>query len=482
MIQSSGPESASLVREIAANISAIVGSTYGKKGGFAIITDGRESFSTKDGVTVVTELWSDNMIEQGVIDTIREASMNTLSKAGDGTTSTIVLANEILKRFDRNDFMSKNEIISGVISNIRKMAKIVPIDSEEMLAVAMTSTAGDKKLSEAILEGFIVAEKEGVSDVIVEPSQKIETTVEVVDGIRFTANPADIAFYRDMSRMETSFDDIHVIVSGSEITGESDIVNMITECITRDIRKLVVIAPSYSQAAVSAMMVNNYKTIDIMPLTVYDDSPARMNMAIKVVATALGAEIIGENNGIRVADVKIEHMGTIEKFHIGGNKVTISGTNSCDKKIQELLDHLKPGLRFADSDQERDMIKSLISILKKKVVKVIVGGSAKGSTKERQDRANDCVNAIELALAGGIVPGAGEAYVAMSNGVKSHTDLHSAGRAVSDMLDMSSEGGGFKPLDPAIVIEVVAEQAIDLAYMLGMTNTIVIKKKKESYE
>jgi chaperonin GroEL len=207
-----------------------------------------------------------------------------------------------------------------------------------------------------------------------------------------------------------------------------------------------------------------------------------MNMAIKVVATALGAEIIGENNGIRVADVKIEHMGTIEKFHIGGNKVTISGTNSCDKKIQELLDHLKPGLRFADSDQERDMIKSLISILKKKVVKVIVGGSAKGSTKERQDRANDCVNAIELALAGGIVPGAGEAYVAMSNGVKSHTDLHSAGRAVSDMLDMSSEGGGFKPLDPAIVIEVVAEQAIDLAYMLGMTNTIVIKKKKESYE
>jgi hypothetical protein len=156
--------------------------------------------------------------------------------------------------------------------------------------------------------------------------------------------------------------------------------------------------------------------------------------------------------------------------------VTITGRDSSvASEITELALHHEYKLRSVKTDEERDMLKMLISILKKRMISVVVGGNTISSITERKDRADDCINSVELALLGGVVPGGGAAYTGMGSGCGCSTDIESAVEKVSLLINGgNSSGSNQKTLDPTIVATIVAEQAIELAFTLGMTKSVVL--------
>ncbi len=476
MIKSTGPNSTDFIRNIMQQASALVEATYGPKGGFVVLSNGSTSLATKDGVSVIRALISDNPLEQAVLTVIKEAALNTLSKAGDGTTTTIVLASKILSKFNPSDYMFKDQILEVVKKNIRKKSVSVEIGSQDLMTVALTATAGDMLLSEVILEAFEIAEESGISGVIAEQRLGASTHVETVDGISFVGNMIDTLFYDSQDTRSKTIKEGHILFSSSDISGEDDIVELITTCINNGVKDLILVAPSFAMTALSALSINHKISIDVTPMVLDGGDATKTKMAIEAIALSMGAVIIGAESGIDVGDVTGIMLTKIGKFTVDGKFMVVSGEdNSTNDDIQEMITRYQSKLRTVSSDEERDMFKSLLSILKKKMIKVVVGGNTINSITERKDRADDCINSVELALQGGVVPGAGAAYTNMSTGSKCRSNIDGAVEEVSLIINGGdSSGASTRTLDPTIVAETVAEQAIELAFILGMTKSVVL--------
>ncbi len=476
MIKTTGPNSTEFVTNVMQQVSSLVEVTYGPYGGFVVLSNGETSLTTKDGVSVIRALVATDQLEQAVINVIREAALNTLAKAGDGTTTTVVLASKILASFHKSDYMHKHHIIQTAKNNIRKKSMAIDINSKELDVVAMTSTAGDKELSDTIVAAFKMAESDGISGVIAEPRIGGETSVEVVRGINFIGNVIDLAFYDNKDSRTRVSKDCHIIFSTSEISGEDDIVELITTCINNDIKDVVIIAPSFAMTALSALSINHGVSINLLPVAIDGGDAAKTKMAIEAISASVNGTIIGESSGVDICDIDVDMLARVGKVSVLGKSITITGEEkSNDSEVHQLVDYYQGKMRSVASDEERDMFKTLLSILKKKLIKVIIGGNTINAITERKDRADDCINSVELALKGGVVPGAGAAYTNMASGSSCRSNIDGAVEQLSIIVNGGSiVGSQVSTLDPTIVAETVAEQAIELAFILGMTKAVVL--------
>lgn len=472
MIKSTGPKSEAFVKGVMRQASSIVEVTYGPRGGFVSITNGKESVMTKDGVTVIKSLSSPDIFENAILTTIKEAAQNTLSKAGDGTTTTIVLADKILTVFAPSDYMKKDEIIRSVKRNIRALSRNVSVDSDEIKTVALTSTAGDEDLAKAVVEAFSLAKETSINGIIAEGRLYASTHVSIVDGSSFSGNVIDLSFYDDKDSRSKDVENAHVVFSSSDVSGEDNMVEFITNCVDNDIKDVVIIAPSFAMSAMSTMIVNNGVSINITPIVIDGGDAVKTKLAIEAVSTYVGGYIIGEESGVDLQDCDTDSLVSIGKVSIKGNSILLSGVSSQDaQKVDSLIKRHESALREVGSDEERDVLKVLLSILHGKLVKVIVGGNTLASLVERKDRADDCINSIEMALLHGVVPGACAAYANMAMGIDCSTSFELATEELSNII--KKQGEISNSLDPTFVVEVVAEQAIELAFMLGMTRSVV---------
>jgi len=476
MIKSTGPNSTDFVRNVMEQVSSLVESTYGPNGGFVVLSNGDTSLATKDGVSVIRALVSTEPLEQAIISVIQEASLNTLSKAGDGTTTTVVLANKILANFNSADFMHKDHIIDTVKNNIRKNSRDITVDSPEAMTVAMTSTAGDKILAEAIVSAFKIADESGISGVIADPQVRGVTKVDVVDGINFTGNIIDLIFYDNKDSRTSDLKDAHVILSTSEVSGEDDIVELITTCVNAGVENLVIIAPQFAMTSLSALSINHGVSINLLPIAIDGGSAINTSLAIEAISTAINGTVVGESSGIDICDVTPEMMTKISRISVKRKSITITGEDKSNQDdVDRLADYYMGKMRSVSSDEERDMFKTILSILKKKLIKVIVGGNTVNAVTERKDRADDCINSLELSLSGGVVPGASYAYTNMGQGSGCRSNIDGAVEELSKIINGSlGSDSSVVTLDPTIVAETVAEQAIELAFILGMTKSVVL--------
>ena len=465
----------SIISDCLEYCSALVGSTYGPKGRFVILTDGNKSVTTKDGVSVLRALSFDTPTESGVLEVIRDAALDTLDKAGDGTTSTVILASLIYQKFKQEDFMDKDRIIKDILSNIQSLSKSISIGDKEVYQVALTAVAGDTKLARAVTDAFEYAQNNKLKTVIAVPNNGGDTFCEIGDSMSFSANVIDTSFYDNAKSVDMK--DCKIVVASSEISGESEIVQLVETCLKEDIKDLIVLAPKFAMNALAALSMNHRRVINIFPAVIDGGDAVKTKLALESVAVSTGASFIGVESGISLGDVTGTQMGSLASFSVRGRNVSIEVEPLSDlknKRISDLKESHIGTLSMAGTDEEREMIKYLISILDKTVVKIMIGGSSANSTIERKDRADDCINAIELALVGGVMPGGGEAYRNMSGGVLAETDLHHAGDSLYRMLGGSSG----QALDPTIVVKTVITQAVDLAFMLGNTASIVVSNKK----
>jgi len=476
MIKSTGPNAQDFIKAVMGQVSSIVEMTYGPNGGFVILSNGETSLATKDGVSVIRALTSTDMMEMAVIKVIQEASLNTLSKAGDGTTTTVILAAKILDVFHQSDYMHKDTILSKVKENIRKKSSPITIESPEALTVALTSTAGDLALSQTVIDAFKEASEAGISGVIAEPRIGEETRVVAVDGVNFVGNMIDTIFFDSQDNRSKTVKGGSILFSSTEISGEDDIVELITMCVNNGIEDIILIAPSFAMTSLSTLSINHKVSINVTAMVVDGGNSVNTKMAIEAIAKSVGGTIIGEESGVDIGDVTLDMLTTIGNLSVTGKSVVITGEDDSEpEQIRELLDHYSSKLRSVSSDEERDMFKTIMSILKKKMIKVVIGGNTVNSITERKDRADDCINSVELALRSGVVPGAGEAYINMASGSGCRSNIDGAVEKVSLMINGGAANGSTSTtLDPTIVAETVAEQAIELAFILGMTKSVVL--------
>ena len=393
-------------------LAKAVKSTLGASGKCVIYEDARGlPVITKDGVTVAESVVLFDPVENMGATLIKEAARNTVKEAGDGTTTSTVLAESLLKEVSKSEANTR-EIKDGIKSGLKKvndyLDKIsVKIEGDMLESVSSISCNNDTELGEIIAEAYTKVGKDGV--VLMEESPTEETYVEVVDGVQIDSGLTSPHFVTDKDKQICELDNPLVLIVGSEIPNIRKI-QKILEHVIKNKRSLLIVAP-VDQQVKAALLMNKVKgniKVNIVDLPGF--GPTKQD-TVADLAFLVGATVINEQLGDDLDLIDINCLGeAYSAITDDKNTVLTIETPEDDlgeriKSIQKLIDKEDKSPLLKKKHQQR------LAMLSGSVGMVKVGADSKVELKEKKDRIEDAIYATKAALKEGIVPGGGVALL-----------------------------------------------------------------------
>ena len=400
-------------------LAEAVGSTLGPSGQCVLIEgDYGAPHITKDGVTVANSILLRDAVENLGVSLVKQAAKNTATKAGDGTTTSTVLAQAIIQAYDAlgGDQFS----FRGVKSGIEKFKKLVlekiedraiDLNDEQLQNVATISANNDEALGELIANAFKSVGKDGV--VTIEQSNTNETKVSVVEGTQISATSVHPLFYTNPEKELTELEKPLVFLSYSEIPNFLKIKD-ICEYAIRNNRPLLIISPLDNQvtSALARNKMNGAIKVNVV------DPPSfgqKRKDLLEDLALLLGARVFDENLGDSIDSITPDMLGQAEKAtsDIDGTVLVMDKKEEVDSKIEEireLLENEDHPILKAHLEQRLGLLHGGVAVIK-------VGADTEVELKEKLDRVDDAVYAVRAAKKEGILPGGGSAlaYFAQDN-------------------------------------------------------------------
>jgi chaperonin GroEL len=393
-------------------LAKAVKSTLGASGKCVIYEDARGlPVITKDGVTVAESVVLFDPVENMGATLIKEAARNTVREAGDGTTTSTVLAESLLKEVSKND-ASIREIKDGIKSGLKKvndyLDKIsVKIEGDMLESVSSISCNNDTELGKIIAEAYTKVGKDGV--VLMEESPTEETYVEVVDGVQIDSGLTSPHFVTDKDKQIAELDNPLVLIVSSEIPNIRKI-QTVLEHVIKTKRSLLIVAP-VDQQVKAALLMNKVKgniKVNIVDLPGFgptkDDTVADL-------AFLVGAKVINEQLGDDLDLIDIDCLGEAYTS-ITDDKNTVLTIDTPEEEMEERIASIK---KTIDEWEKNPFIqkkhRQRLAMLSGSVGMVKVGADSKVELKEKKDRIEDAIYATKAALKEGIVPGGGVALL-----------------------------------------------------------------------
>jgi len=493
-----GEDAKSKIKSGVDKLAEAVKSTLGASGKCVIYEDALgKPVITKDGVTVAESVVLLDPIENIGATLIKEAARNTVREAGDGTTTSTVLAQALLSEVYKDLSIGKSDIrsikssISTALDNVVKYIDKIKIDvTDEMLMdVANISTNNDEFLGSIIGEAFTNVGKNGV--VMLENSENNQTYVDMIEGTQLNCGLKSPHLITDKDSGKAVLDNPYVLISSSPIPNIRKIQNIL-EYVIKQNRSLLIIGKVEDQP-MSALLANKVKgniKINIIDPPGFGQT---QRDTIEDVAIITGAKVIDEELGDDMDLMKPEDLGTVKKA-ITDSKTTVLTTENQSVKLYERIEKVESSIKEEENPFLKKKIEERLAILKGKVAVIFVGADSQVELKEKRDRVEDAIYATKAALQDGIVPGGGIALLNAAHRVKHKTDgeklllnaickpweviLDNAGFTTNDMdaragygLDVST-GKNVNMLkagiiDPALVTKTALKNAV------SVVNTII---------
>jgi len=371
---------------------------------------------TKDGVTVAKSIALLDPVENLAVRMVREAAEKTATRAGDGTTTAIVLADAIIGQArdweieaqENNKTEILRELDSAaefIISELTK--KAFTLDDKKLLDVATISCNNDPKMGKIIADTYKTVGKDGI--VTIEKSDTSDTFAQTTHGIKVDRGYSSHLFVNDHKKDECILSDVHVLVSDAEINNILSIERVLQPIIS-DNKKLLIVAPC-SQNVVNTMaanvMKNNLKLCTIIPPNFGYKQQELMND----IALSVGATYFSESTGDDLSLIAFKDLGHAKKIIVSKDQTIIikDDTDQNQGEIAERVEQLKEQETLTENSADKKFIKQRIATLTGGIGVIHVGGTTDLEQKELYDRVDDAVQAVKAALQEGILPGGGVA-------------------------------------------------------------------------
>ena len=448
-------------------VATVVGSTLGQNGSSVVVGNGEKTYTTKDGVSVLRFINSNDPFIQNVINVIRESSENTLREAGDGTTSTILLANAMLIALKQNAFTQEElkEKVKKMISKLKSLS--IPLTDRNVRKLIETAIGNEPELSELVYKAHKESEKHNVP-ITVEPTIGYEHRMETIDGISFRAKIVSELF----KGKEVIAEKPHVICYAGNIESEKEVVKAIDKCLSLGIKNVVVIANGYSEEALAIMSINQLQgNINIIPLMV-SGGDMHDTEIINIIAKALDSEIGGESFSTRLYDSFTKIYDKADTFKMDKDMAIFEGINATNDLSKEVSKYMSD-LESIKDDDEMNKIMFIVSILKRKIVKLIVSAAIENKLNELKDRVDDSLHSLLTAKNTGVVKGSGFAYIELNSQTVNAARFQKCFETINTALKKQS--GGF---DSAKTIEAVLVSSSQLALLLNNVSYVLNVPKK----
>ena len=367
---------------------------------------------TKDGVTVAKEIELEDKFENMGAQMVKEVASKTNDEAGDGTTTAILLAQGIVKEGCKYVTAGMNPMdvkrgIEAAVEHVKEKlissAKKVK-DSDEIAQVGTISANGDKEIGDMISAAMQKVGNEGV--ITVEEAKGIETELEVVEGMQFDRGYLSPYFITNADKMTTELDNPLILLHEKKLTNLQPMVPLL-ESVVQAGRTLMIISEDVEGEALATLVVNKLRGgLKVVAVKAPGFGDRRKAM-LEDIAILTGGQVISEDLGIKLENVKINDLGSAKKVKVDKENTTIVSGSGKKSDIEARCDQIKQQVEETTSDYDKEKLQERLAKLAGGVAVVKVGGATEVEVKEKKDRVEDALNATRAAVEEGIVVGGG---------------------------------------------------------------------------
>src|SRR5499427_910909 len=429
--------------------------------------------TTKDGVTVAKEIELADKFENMGAQMVREVASKTNDAAGDGTTTATVLARAIVREGAKSVSAGMNPMdlkrgiekaVEAIVADLKKRSKKVKTN-EEIGQVGTISANGDTSVGKMIAEAMAKVGNEGV--ITVEEAKSLDTELEVVEGMQFDRGYVSPYFITNADKMVAELDEPYILIHEKKLSSLQPMLPIL-EAVVQAGRPLVIIAEEVEGEALATLVVNKLRgglKVAAVKAPGFGD---RRKAMLEDIAIVTGGQVISEDLGIKLENVKLNMLGTAKKVRIDKDNTTIIDGAGKKSDIQARVAQIKTQIEETTSDYDKEKLQERLAKLAGGVAVIRVGGATEVEVKEKKDRVDDALNATKAAVEEGIVPGGGVALLRAKKAV---------GKLTNDNPDVQA---GIN-----IVLRAIEAPVRQIAENSGVEGSIVVGKimdsKSETY-
>ena len=480
---------------------------------------------TKDGVTVAKEVELEDKFQNMGAQLVKEVASKTGDDAGDGTTTATVLAQAIVTTGLKNVAAGANPMdlkrgidkaVAKVVESIKAQSEEVGDDFGKIENVARISANNDEQIGQLIAEAMKKVKKEGV--ITVEEAKGTDTSVEVVEGMQFDRGYISPYFVTNSERMECEMEHPYILIYDKKISNLKDMLPIL-EATAQSGRPLLIIAEDVDSEALATLVVNRLRgSLKVCAVKAPGFGDRRKEM-LQDIAVLTGGVVISEDQGMKLENASIDVLGTADKVTVNKENTIIVNGAGDKQAIADRVNQIKAQIEITKSSYDKEKLQERLAKLAGGVAVLYIGAPSEVEMKEKKDRVDDALSATRAAVAEGIVPGGGVAYI---RSIKALDDLKGANddettgieivrRAIEEPLRQivanaglegavivqqvkDAEGdygynartGNFEHLlatgviDPAKVARVALENAASIAGMFLTTECVIAEKPEEN--
>lgn len=480
---------------------------------------------TKDGVSVAREVELEDPFQNMGAQLVKEVASKTGDDAGDGTTTATVLAQSIIAVGLKNVAAGANPMdvkrgidkaVAAVVESIKAQSEEVGDDFKKIEDVARISANNDEKIGRLIAEAMKKVKKEGV--ITVDEAKGTETTVDVVEGMQFDRGYISPYFVTNTEKMECEMESPFIMLYDKKISNFKDLLPVL-EPVAQSGRPMLIIAEDVDSEALATLVVNRLRgSLKVCAVKAPGFGDRRKEM-LEDIAILTGGVVISEEKGMKLENATLDMLGTANRVTVNKENTTIVDGAGTKEAIAARVAQIKAQIEQTKSDYDREKLQERLAKLAGGVAVLHIGAPSEVEMKEKKDRVDDALSATRAAIAEGIVPGGGVAYIrAISavEAVKGDNDDEMTGvniikRAIEEPLRQIVANAGVEGavvvqkvregkgdygynartgeyenllsagvIDPAKVARVALENAASIAGMFLTTECVIAEKKEEN--
>jgi chaperonin GroEL len=394
--------------------------------------------STKDGVSVAKTVVLEDPIENMAATVIKQAAEKTVDAAGDGTTTSTVLAHSIATQaLEATSYASTNatqvkkgieSAVKTVVAELKKMS--VPVaDETQIKQIATLSANGDTEIGELVATAIEKVGRDGV--VTVEESRTGETSLEVVEGMQFDRGYKSPYMVTDNNTMTAILDNPLVLIVDSRISTVKELLPILESVSTQN-KSLLIVAEDIDGEALATLIVNKMRGILKVAAVKAPDFGERRTLILEDIATLTGGTVVSSQKGMKLDKFNKDWFGEARTITVGKDVTTIVDGKGETEAIGARIVELKNQIDNSVSPYEIEKLQERLSKLIGGVAIINVGGGTEIEMREKKDRLDDALQATKAALDEGILPGAGIALMHARNSIdkRDNSDFGKGGKIV----------------------------------------------------
>ena len=424
-----GSESrAQLVKGIDKLADAVV-STLGPNGRNVVISKPNDyPQSTKDGVTVAKSISLEDPIEELGVQMVKQAAITTANVAGDGTTTSTLLAREMVKAglSHLNNGANAVEIKRSIDTAVKQVTQLLRLNAEDITSeeqleqIATISANNDPEVGKLIATAMGKVGREGV--VTIEESKSGETYLETVEGIQFNRGFKSPYFVTNNTTMTAGLDNPYILIADERFTKVKDLLPVL-EGVSGTGRSLLIIAEDIDNEALATLIVNKMRGTLAVCAVKAPEFGDRRKLALEDIATLTGGEVFSKEKGMKLDKYSWDWFGEARTVNITKEQTTIVDGKGETERIEARIEALQQQIEQAGSPFEVEKLQERLAKFVGGVAIVHVGGNTETEMREKKDRVDDALNATKAAIEEGIVPGGGAALLYAREGIENQDKI-----------------------------------------------------------